>query len=44
MENQEKKELDYVKVLEAIRELPFFIGKNLLTEFLKGKETKLTNF
>ena len=40
MENQEKKELDYVKVLEAIRELPFFIGKNLLTEFLKGKETK----
>ncbi len=28
--------LDYVKVLEAIRELPFLVGRNLLIDFLKG--------
>jgi len=42
--NSEKGEddesLDYLKVLEAIRELPFFVGKNLLVDFLKGKSSK----
>ncbi|MBD3252502.1 AAA family ATPase [Candidatus Pacearchaeota archaeon] len=33
---QKKNELDYVKVLNAVRELPFYVGKNLLVDFLKG--------
>ncbi len=28
--------LDYLKVLEALKELPFNVGKNLLIDFLKG--------
>ncbi len=28
--------LDYIKVLEALKELPFNVGKNLLIDFLRG--------
>ena len=31
-----EKELDYIKILEAVKELPFNVGKNLLIDFLQG--------
>lgn len=35
---QSKKELDYLNVLQALREIPFNVGKNLLIDFLQGKK------
>ena len=32
----EDKNLDYIKILKALIELPFQVGKNLLVDFLKG--------
>jgi len=32
-------ELDYLEILEALRELPFNVGKKLLIDFLQGNET-----
>ena len=29
--------LDYLKILKALLEIPFPVGKNLLTDFLMGK-------
>jgi superfamily II DNA helicase RecQ len=40
MEKEKKGDLDYLKILEAIRELPFYVGKNLLIDFLLGKNIK----
>lgn len=34
--NKNLNKLDYLKVLEAIRQVPFNIGKNLLIDFLSG--------
>jgi len=28
--------LDYIKILKALMELPFQVGKNLLVDFLNG--------
>jgi len=38
MENiiKEEKEFEYIKILKAIMELPFQVGKNLLADFLEG--------
>ena len=32
----DEKELDYLKVLKALNEIKFPVGKNLLIDFLKG--------
>ena len=34
--DQNLKEFDYLKVLQAIADMPFNVGKNLLIDFLKG--------
>ena len=35
----DKKELEYIYVLKALKEIPFAIGKELLIDFLQGKDT-----
>lgn len=36
MGEPEKESLDYIKILKAVKELPFKVGKNLLVDFLNG--------
>ena len=33
-----KKELDYLLILQALKDIPFGVGKNLLVDYLKGNE------
>jgi len=42
MENDDSqnKELEYLKILQALQDLPFKTGKKLLIDFLRGKETQ----
>ena len=35
---KESQSLDYLNILRAIQDIPFHVGKNLLIDFLQGKE------